>query len=365
MAKDQPEIADLIYLLTIPNIGPGRIRRLLQIFPTLNELLRAPVQNLIRVEGIDYKLAAQIKAGGNREEADRQLRLIAEKQIRFVTIWDKNYPPLLRQIPDPPVVLFYKGKIKPQHQRALAVVGTRTPSNYGKVVTTQLVKGLVERGITIVSGLARGIDTIAHRTALQNGGETIAVLGCGVDRIYPPENRNIFQEIGQKGTIFSEYFVGVGPDAVNFPKRNRIISGLSRGALVVEAGERSGALITAIYALNHNREVFAVPGNINSPKSRGCNGLIRQGAKVVQSVEDILEEIEDFQIKRPAPIKPVPTNLSSLEKKIIAKLNNEPIHIDRLVTELNESPAVILSGLLTLELMGLVKQLAGKMFVRL
>ncbi|HFE63756.1 MAG TPA: DNA-processing protein DprA, partial [Caldithrix sp.] len=146
---------------------------------------------------------------------------------------------------------------------------------------------------------------------------------------------------------------------------NRIISGLSRGALVVEAGERSGALITAIYALNHNREVFAVPGNINSPKSRGCNGLIRQGAKVVQSVEDILEEIEDFQIKRPAPIKPVPTNLSSLEKKIIAKLNNEPIHIDRLVTELNESPAVILSGLLTLELMGLVKQLAGKMFVRL
>lgn len=365
MTNNHPKIADLIYLLTIPNIGPGRIRRLLQIFPTLHSLLHAPVQNLVRVEGIDYKLAAQIKAGGNREEADRQLRLIQEKQIKHVTIWDENYPPLLRQIPDPPVVLFYKGEIKAQHQRALAVVGTRTPSNYGKIVTTRLVRQLVQKGITIVSGLARGIDTIAHRTALEQGGETVAVLGCGIDRIYPPENRSLFQKIKQEGTIFSEYFVGVGPDAVNFPKRNRIISGLSRGTLVVEAGERSGALITAIYALNHNREVFAVPGNITSPKSRGCNGLIRQGAKVVQSVDDILEEIEDFRVEESPPVKPIPVNLNPLEKRIMDKLNNVPIHIDRLVTELNESPAVILSGLLTLELMGLVKQLAGKMFVRL
>ncbi|GAB4371746.1 MAG: DNA-processing protein DprA [Calditrichia bacterium] len=365
MMPDQPpKIDDILYLLTIPNIGPGRIRRLLQVFPGVAELMKAPLQRLVQVEGIDYKTAAQLKSGGDYPEVEKQLRLMDKHQVQYVTLWDAHYPELLKRIPDPPVVLFYRGELKRQHKNSIAVVGTRTPSNYGKLAATTLVEELISKGITIVSGLARGIDTIAHQTALQGGGETLAVLGCGLDRIYPPENRQLFQDIPRQGAILTEYFLGVGPDAVNFPRRNRIISGLTRGTLVVEAGERSGALITALYALNHNREVFAVPGNINSPKSRGCNALIRQGAKLVQTVNDILEELSDLAQEEPAREKPIPAHLSDLEKKILSKLNNEPIHIDRLVMILQESPAVILSGLLTLELLGLARQLAGKMFVR-
>ncbi len=244
-------------------------------------------------------------------------------------------------------------------------MGTRTPSHYGKVVTGELVRELVAKNITIVSGLARGIDSIAHQMAIQNGGETLAVLGCGIDQCYPPENRELFQKITQHGAVISEYFWGTGPDAVNFPKRNRIISGLSLGTVVIEAGERSGALITAYYALNQNREVFAIPGNINNPKSYGCNSLIKQGAKLVQSVEDILEEIGQLSNASPPPPKAVPNHLRPMEKRILENLNSDPKHIDRLVLELKEAPSAILAGLLTLELLGLVQQLPGKMFVRL
>jgi DNA processing protein len=213
--------------------------------------------------------------------------------------------------------------------------------------------------------LARGIDSIAHNIALRNNGTTIAVLGCGVDYCYPPENRQLFEKIPENGVILSEYFLGVGPDAINFPKRNRIISGLSKGILVVEAGERSGALITAYYALNQNREVFAIPGNITSSISRGPNRLIKQGAKLVESVEDIFEEIEGLQTSAVHKERPIPPNLRDWERKILAHLSKEPKHIDKLVHELQETPATILAGLLTLELMGLVQQLVGKMFVKL
>ncbi len=365
MENHSPQIFDLLYLLTIPNIGPGRIRRLFQVFHNLKEIQKAPVQKLVQVEGIDYKLASRIKAGGDREAAEEQLNRIEKQNIRYITIWDEDYPPLLKRISDPPVVLFYRGKLGVVRKPAVAVVGTRTPSSYGKVVTSELVRELVARGITIVSGLARGIDAIAHHTAIQSGGETIAVFGCGLDYCYPPENRNLYDSIPGHGLLVSEYFLGTGPDATNFPKRNRIISGLSQGTLVVEAGERSGALITAYYALNQNREVFAVPGNINSPKCRGTNHLIKQGAKLVQNVEDIMEEIEGGLPTGKTPQRVLPENLSDLEKRIIVSLSSEPKHIDRLVMELKETPATILSGLLTLELLGLIQQLPGKMFVRL
>jgi DNA processing protein len=212
--------------------------------------------------------------------------------------------------------------------------------------------------------MARGVDTIAHRTALQHDGQTIAVLGCGVDVCYPPENKNLYQEIPRHGAVLSEYFLGTGPDAPNFPKRNRIISGLSRGTLVIEAGDKSGALITAFFALDQNRDVFAVPGNINSAKSIGCNRLIKHGAKLVQSAKDILEEIGMGGSTSEQGPKPVPENLGDFERRVLKNLSADPKHIDKLVSELRESPSAVLTGLLSLELLGLVQQLAGKMFIR-
>ena len=361
----KPPLEDVLFLLTIQNIGPGRIRRLFQVFENLAQIRKAPVQSLIRIESIDLKLASQIKKGGNPEIVQEQLKLIEHHNIDYLTIWDKNYPIRLKQIPDAPPVLFYKGSMKPAESNSIAVVGTRNPSNYGRTITTELTRNLVANGITIVSGMARGIDTIAHRTALEHNGHTLAVFGCGIDTCYPPENQNLYLEIPHHGAVMSEYFLGTGPDAPNFPKRNRIISGLSMGTLVIEAGNKSGALITAFFALNQNREVFAVPGNINSSKSNGCNRLIKQGGKLVQNVDDILEEIGlGFSITPQIP-KPIPDNLNGFEKRLLQNLSSEPKHIDKLVSELNESPSAILTGLLSLELWGLVQQLAGKMFIRI
>lgn len=365
MPEKPPKISDLLFLLTIPQIGPGRIRKLFHSFESVDEILRAPVQKLIQVEGIDYKLARQIKTGGDREAVEKQLELIEKHQINLLTIWDKKYPYLLKRISDPPVILFYRGKLTAFSDKTLAVVGTRTPSDYGRITTTRLVGQLVDQGVVIVSGMARGIDSIAHQTCLRNGGETIAVFGCGLNYCYPPENRELYQKIPRNGLLVSEFFLDVGPDAINFPKRNRIISGLSRGTLVIEAGDRSGALITAYYALNQNREVLAIPGNISSARSRGTNKLIKQGAKLVQSVDDIFEEIGEIRQRDVPAERPVPENLREWEKKILSNLSKEPKHIDKLVSELQESPGTILAGLLNLELLGLVQQLVGKMFVRL
>jgi DNA processing protein len=365
MEKSFPNITDLLFLLTIPQIGPVRIRKLFQVFESVEEIIKAPIQKLVALEGFDYKLAQQLKTSGYQGEVEQQLSLIKKHKIQIITIWDKNYPDLLKRISDPPVVLFYKGIIEFLGQNSLAVVGTRTPSDYGKMVTSRIVSQLVEHGVTIISGMARGIDSIAHSICLRDGGKTFAVLGCGLDYCYPPENLKLFQKIPERGIVFSEYFLGVGPDATNFPKRNRIISGLAQGTLVVEAGNRSGALLTAYYALNQNREVFAVPGNITSAKSQGTNRLIKQGAKLVETVEDIIEEIKLFQRHTIPPQKKIPGNLKESERKILLCLSKEPKHIDKLVSDLQETPSTILSGLLTLELMGLVQQLVGKMFVRL
>jgi len=362
---EKPTIRDILYLLTIPNIGPGRVRRLLSVFESVEEILHTPARKLIQIDGIDYKLASQLKQGGDPVEVEKQLSLIEKIKPGLLTIWDKQYPPALKKIPDPPVILFYKGKLPNEYPAAIGVVGTRTPTSYGKIVTEKLVTELIQNGITIVSGMARGIDTIAHRTAIKKSGQTFAVLGCGIDVIYPPENRPLYEEIQQHGALLSEFFLSTGPDAQNFPRRNRIISGLCQGVLVVEAGEKSGALITANYALDQNREVFAVPGNITNPKARGSNALIQQGAKLVQSVEDILTEIQGSTALKSPEERPIPPHFNNLERDILEHLTGEPKHIDRLVMELKESPALILSSLLNLELQGFVRQLSGKMFIRI
>ncbi len=365
MTERRIQLQDILLLLTIPMIGAGRVRRLLSVFESVDEILHAPLRRLRQIDGIDEKLARQIKSGGDREAVAYQLDLMEQLGIQCVTIWDAPYPELLKNSIDPPVALFYRGKLPEEWPPTLAVVGTRMPTAYGRMATEKLVSELVNEGIAIVSGLARGVDTIAHRTALKRGGVTYAVLGCGVDCIYPPENSRLFEQIEQEGAIFSEYFIGTQPDAVNFPRRNRIISGMSLGVVVVEAGRKSGALITAAYAVEQNREVFAIPGNITSPKSVGTNRLIQQGAKLVAGVDDVLEEISSKLRRKEAFTRPLPPNLNELELKLLDHLSNEPKHIDKLVLELQESPSVILARLLTLELMGVVKQLSGKMFVRL
>ncbi len=367
MTSSQPTLRDLLYLLTIPNIGPGRIRRLFSVFRSVAEIQQAPLRQLLAIPGFDRKLVAQIRQGGDWQAADHQLHQLQRLGIQYLSIWDARYPPLLKQIPDAPALLFYKGQLPHPWPPTVAVVGTRNPSTYGRTVTERFVRELVQAGVAIVSGFARGIDTIAHTVALREGGFTIAVLGNGLDRIYPPENRRLFETMSQNGLILTEFLLGTGPDAVNFPRRNRIISGLCQGVLVVEAGQKSGAMITADYALQHNREVFAIPGPVTAPRSAGTNRLIQQGAKLVQSAQDILDELPPME-SSPAT-RPTPAEIPDLSPHHQAILNTlsfeEPRHIDQLVLKLQASPATLLADLLQLELKGLVKQLSGKLFIRI
>ncbi|MCK4753917.1 MAG: DNA-processing protein DprA, partial [Calditrichia bacterium] len=285
--------------------------------------------------------------------------------IKVLTYWDNIYPARLKKIYDAPVILFYIGDISVLKTDAIGVVGTRNPSEYGKMVTEKICHDLVKYNLTIVSGLARGIDTVAHRTVVKNGGKTVAVLGCGLDQIYPPENKNLAKHIIENGVIISEYRIGTIPDPVNFPKRNRIISGLSLGVLVSEAGEKSGALITAFQALDQNREVFAIPGPISSRKSIGTNQLIKQGAKLVQETDDIIQELESQLGNVESVEQQTETILKGFENTLYGMLSQEPVHIDLLARQSERTTSEVLSVLLTLELLGVVKQLSGKMFVRI
>jgi DNA processing protein len=264
-------------------------------------------------------------------------------------------------------LLFARGEFHALDDTAIAIVGTRA-HEYGKLVAERLTAALVSRRMTIVSGLARGIDTISHQTALKSGGRTVAVLGSGLDMVYPPENRRLAQEIAQHGVVVSEYFFGAKPDAPNFPRRNRIISGLAFGTLVIEAGETSGALITASAALEQNREVFAVPGSILSPKSLGPNRLIQEGAKLVTSVEDILAELPSqldmFSKTTPAAESPA-TSFNENEQKVLALLSHEPLHIDLLARQASMPASQLLAILLDLEFKYAVKQLPGKFFIKI
>ncbi|MGA1875530.1 MAG: DNA-processing protein DprA [bacterium] len=280
---------------------------------------------------------------------------------------DSEFPSLLKEIADPPLALYVKGNLPADPGRSLAVVGSRLVSHYGRVVTESITRDLLAYGFWIVSGLARGIDSIAHKTAVRGGGKTIAVLGSGLDVIYPPENKNLARQIVESGAVISEFPFGTGPQKMNFPIRNRIISGLCPGMLVIEAGERSGALITANCALDQGREVLAIPGNITSPNSKGVNALIKQGARLVDGVEDILEEL-GFQIddneSMISSLKLSPPDLSEGESRILSFLTYNPISIDLIIQKSGEPPSSIHSALLTLEMKGVIKQLPGKLFYR-
>ncbi len=355
----------LLGLYSVPTIGPTKLRKLISVFGSPQKVLTASFRSLTAVEGIDRKTAERIKQGPDHEFVQHQLKRLEQLQVKILTFWDKAYPERLKKIYDPPAFLFYKGQIKLLNKTAIAIVGTRTPTSYGKLVTERFASALAQNQFAIISGFARGVDSISHKAALAHHAPTIAVLGNGLDIIYPPENSKLFHEIVEQGLILSEYPLGTRPDAGNFPKRNRIISGLAAAVLITEASEKSGALLTAMYANDQNREVFAVPGSIFSTKSAGCNRLIRQGATPALSPEDILEELAPQLQTAPPKQAPQTFNLSGNLKTIYDLLSDEPLHVDQIAFKSQLSPAETLSALLTLELMGAVRQMAGKMFIRL
>ncbi len=350
-------------------VGVGRtlFHRLVQGLGSPRGVFLAPINELLRIQGIGDKVAGEIKNFDVDSTAERELRLVEKEGIRILTLESPEYPSLLKSIYDPPPILYVQGKALNKISLPLAVVGTRTPSEYGKLVAERLCLKLASAGFSIISGLARGIDTLAHKAALSAGADTIAVFGCGLGHTYPPENIKLRKQIVEQGTILSEFPVFMRPDRNNFPARNRILSGLALGTVVVEAAEKSGALITADFALEQGREVFAVPGNITSPKSRGTNDLIKTGAKLVDGPESILEELlpalgESLKAKKES-VEPKVKLDNDQEKKIFSLLSLEGRHIDNLIENSNLSPAQVSATLLQLELRGLVRQLSGKMYI--
>jgi DNA processing protein len=347
----------------VKGIGPAKVQALVDHFGGLAAAWNAPVYELQKV-GLDARAIESVLVARKELDLDRQLARCEAAGVQLLA-WDgAGYPRYLREIPNAPPLLYVRGEILESDQWAVAVVGTRRLSAYGQQVTQRLVRGLAGAGITIISGLARGIDTIAHRTALEAGGRTIAVLGSGLDSIYPPENRGLAREIvtQERGAIVSDYPLGTEPDGKNFPPRNRLISGLSLGVVIVEAGEKSGALITANFAAEQNREVFAVPGNINSPSSRGTNSLIQQGAKLVTSVDDILEELNLQMVQEQVAVQMALPETAE-EALLLAQLSHEPRHVDDLGRAVGLPSAAVSSTLTLMELKGMVQQVGGMNYV--
>jgi DNA processing protein len=373
------------FLSKADGLGSVRLKRLLDKFGTAKDVLDASEKELVSVEGINTKTARPVtELRRNVDTLEKDFEALEKKMERLaigaLTISDKDYPQLLKKIYDPPAILYFKGKnsgeiLKNGLDSCIGIVGTRTPTEYGKKVCEQISAELSKLGITVLSGFARGIDTVAHKTVLFNksaSGKTVAVFGCGLDVIYPPENKKLYEMIVEQGLILSEFEISAKPDSVNFPRRNRIISGLSLGVVIVESGKEGGALITARCALDQGREVYAVPGDINSRLSKGTNELIKNGqAKLVDSVEDILDELRSKlnmlpfeEAENGKPAKNIQVDLKGNEKTIYDFISSarDAFHIDAISesTGLNISDCLV--NLLNLEFKGLIRQLPGKMF---
>jgi DNA processing protein len=363
-------VDEIFYWLALsltPGVGSTLIKRLVDQFDNPEAVFQAPMKELLRIEGLGEKVALEIRKGPLEKAVERELSLLKEVGGAILTLKDDAYPKRLRDIYDPPAVLYVRGELKKEDELAVSIVGSRKTSPYGRWITEKVSQELARHGVTIVSGMARGIDSLAHWGAISAGGRTIAVLGCGVDVIYPSENRNLFRKIIDCGAVLSEFRMGSPPEAGHFPKRNRIISGLSLGVVVVEASTKSGSLLTAGYALEQGREVFAVPGNVGFEGSRGTNRLIKDGAKMVESSEDVLEEIlpqwrreEETTQQVESPGRDLPE-----EERILYELLGEtPLHIDAIIQESGFEPGTVSSLLLNLELKGFISQWPGKCFSR-
>jgi DNA processing protein len=345
----------------VKGIGAVRLRALLEYFGDVERAWLAPADAL-RQSGLDRRALRNLLRGRATLDLEQEVQRIAAAGVTALTWEAPDYPKLLSEVPAPPPVIYVGGRLEPSDVWAVAAVGTRRISSYGREVTRRLVTGLARQGITIVSGLARGVDGIAHRAALDAGGRTIAVLGSGVDHIYPPEHRDLAGEIIERGALISEYPLGTAPEAGNFPPRNRIISGLSLGVLITEAGERSGALITAGYAADQGRDVFAVPGSVLAAGCVGTNRLVQDGAKMVLEVEDILRELNLEMVAEQSMAREIlPTNPA--EEALLAHLGTEPMHVDELRRLSGLTITEVTSTLTLMELKGMVRQVGGMKYV--
>jgi DNA processing protein len=357
-------------LRSIPGVGLVLAQRLIQRFGGPAAVFQASVADLVALKGISPAIAQAIRGFRDWDKLEEHLTRLKSAGVEVLTQDDPRFPVRLQEIPYRPLYLFIKGTLTPEDGLAVAIVGTRSATYYGLKACRRLVGALAARGVTVVSGLARGIDTAAHQATLEMSGRTLAVLGCGLDVVYPPENRKLYQEIPEHGALVSEFPLGTPPEARNFPIRNRIISGLSLGVVVIEAGVNSGTAITVRYALDQDREVFAVPGPIDSPTSLGPHRLIQEGAKLVQDVDDIIQELPALK-QAPGPLfapvapasrvaevtRPLP------EDPLLPLLGSEPIQLEELVQTSHLPVKDILTRLTLMELQGLVKELPGKCYV--
>ncbi|MCX6640045.1 MAG: DNA-processing protein DprA [bacterium] len=350
-------------LFKVPGVGSVRFRILIGLLGSPAEVFKASETALKNVPGIDSHTAAAIRSASINGTAEKVLRELGDCGARYVSIWDEEYPAQLKEIHDPPALLFVRGSLPAQEEACVAIVGTRDPSLYGIQQSHRIAEELARQGIGVVSGMARGVDTSAHEGCLQGEGRTYAVFGCGIDTIYPTENKSIAKKIETTGGLISEFLPGTQPDPGLFPRRNRLISGLSLGVLVIQGDIKSGALITARCALEHNREVFALPGSVEDRRSRGPHSLIREGATLITSSQDVVEAIgmqfrstDERGIPRPMPV------LNASEQQLVVKLSFDPIHIDQLVRNLGLPVQSVLADLLGLEMKGIISQLPGKLF---
>ncbi|NMC51224.1 DNA-protecting protein DprA [Candidatus Kuenenbacteria bacterium] len=354
-----------ISMAKIPGLGPVRLKRIFEHFDSMQRAWEADIENM-RGAGIEQKIAEDIVFMRERLNPDEELLAVQKEGINVVTLADNNYPKLLKEIYSPPAILYYRGGLSGEGDEfAVAVVGTRKYSSYGKQATMSIVGELANQGITTVSGLAMGIDALVHEATVNNGGRTIAVLGSGIGEadIYPSINRYLAKKVIEKGgLILSEYPPGTVPIKQNFPQRNRIISGLSLATLVIEAPETSGALLTAKYALEQNRDVMAVPGSIYSPNAVGPNNLIKMGAKLVNSANDVLEALNMQQVKEFIDNRKISPDTSE-EAVILEILSNEPLHVDEIIKKTNLTVAQANSTLVLMEMKGKLKNLGNMMYV--
>ncbi|MEA3226064.1 MAG: DNA-processing protein DprA, partial [Planctomycetota bacterium] len=373
-------IESWLRLIRADGVGPAIFGKLMKRFGSAERVLGASVSELAKTNGLGFKTAERIAATRDKFDPAPELELAQKLDVWIINLEDKRYPPVLRRIYDPPPVLYVKGSLTREDNLGLSIVGSRRCSLYGQEQSSRFAHFLGSAGFTICSGMARGIDTAAHQGALSAGGRTIAVQGCGLATIFPPENKKLFEMISESGACVSELPLRYEPLRVNFPPRNRIIAGLSLGTIVIEAAQCSGALITARAALDYDREVMAVPGKIDSPLSRGAHQLIKQGARLIESIEDVTEALGQIGEQLAEHVSAAATNaveraektlfdasqlkLSDAERKIYDCLSKEPKHVEQVIAETNLAAGTVNATLISMRLKGLIKQLPGSMFAK-
>jgi len=383
MARLEPNsvgIENWLKLLRSDGIGPVTFTKLIKHFNSAERALSASVSELAKVNGIGFKTAERIAATRDKFDPVEELNLAEKLGVWLINLEDQRYPVMLKKIYDPPPVLYVKGSLTRQDNLAVSIVGSRHCSLYGQEQASRFAHFLGSAGFTVCSGMARGIDTAAHQGALAAGGRTIAVQGCGLANVFPPENKRLFELVAESGACVSELPLRYEPLSVNFPARNRIIAGLSFGTIVIEAALRSGALITAKAALDYNREVMAIPGKIDSPLSKGSHQLIKEGARLIESVEDVTEALGHIgeqltahtsaaaakareEVEKPL-FDASMLKLTPDERKVYDRLDKEPLHIEQIIADTNIAAGAVNAALISLRLKGLIKQLPGSMFVR-